>query len=159
MTDTTSFTTPGLDSGAVAAGSEKAKAMFGEINARAKGVAEKSAKFMEELSEITKGNAEAMVASAKIAASGAETIGADAAAYGKKSLEHATGAIKGMAAVKSPTELFQLQSDYAKSSFDAMVAETSKMTEAMVKLAGEMFQPISSRLAVTAEKIKGVTTL
>ncbi len=154
MTDTSSF-----GPNAMAAGTEKAKAMFGEINARAKGVAEKSAKFMEELTELTKGNVEAIVASGKIAAKGAETMGADAAAYSKKSLETATGAMKSMAAVKSPTELFQLQGELAKSSFDAMVAETSKMTETMVKLAGEMFQPISSRLAVTAEKIKGVATL
>ena len=114
---------------------------------------------MEELSELTKGNAEALVTSAKIAAKGAETIGAGAAEYNKKSLEHATGAMKSFAAVKSPTELFQLQGEFAKSSFDAMVAETSKLTETMVKLAGEVFQPISSRLAVTAEKIKGATTL
>ena len=154
MTDTTGFDTSGA-----AEGAEKAKALFGEINVRAKGVAEKSAKFMEELTELTKGNVEAMVVSGKIAAKGAETMGADVAEYGKKSLEHATGAMRSMAAVKSPQELFQLQGELAKSSFDAMVAETSKMTELMVKLAGEVFQPISNRLAVTADKIKGVTTL
>ncbi|MFX7060050.1 phasin family protein, partial [Acinetobacter baumannii] len=65
-----------------------------------------------------------------------------------------TAALKSFASVKSPTELFQLQSDYARSSFDALVAETSKTTEAMLKLAGEVFQPISNRFAVAAEKIK-----
>ena len=61
---------------------------------------------------------------------------------------------KSFAAVKSPTELFQLQSEFAKSSFDSAVAEASKLSEAVVKLAGEIAQPISSRYAVAAEKLK-----
>ena len=84
----------------------------------------------------------------------AEDLGAEAAAYGKKSFETATGAFKSFAAVKSPTELFQLQSDYAKSSFDTLVAESSKLTESWVKLASDVIQPLSSRFAVAAEKVK-----
>ena len=50
--------------------------------------------------------------------------------------------------------LFKLQSDYVRSAFDSIVAETSKNTEAMLKLAGEVAQPISNRVAVAAEKVK-----
>ena len=35
-----------------------------------------------------------------------------------------------------------------------MVAETSKNTEAMLKLAGEVAQPISNRLALAADRFK-----
>ena len=58
------------------------------------------------------------------------------------------------AAVKSPTEFFKLQSDFVRGAFDSYVAEASKNTEAVLKLAGEAAQPISNRFAVAAEKVK-----
>lgn len=133
---------------------EKVQALFGDFNERAKTALEKSAKIGEDLTELTKGNVEAIVASARVAAKGAEALTQEAADFSKKNFETATGAFKSFAAVKSPTELFQLQSDYAKSSFDNAVAEASKFSEAWVKLASEVFQPLSSRYAVAAEKLK-----
>ena len=56
--------------------------------------------------------------------------------------------------MKSPTELFQLQGEYARKNFDVMVEQSSKNTEKMVKLWGDMFQPISSRMAEAGEKMK-----
>jgi phasin family protein len=65
--------------------------------------------------------------------------------------------MKSMATVKSPSELFQIQSAYAKASFDGAVSEASKLTEAWMKLAGDVFQPLSTRYALAAEKIKAAT--
>jgi len=136
------------------AAADKVQALFGDFNERAKTAFEKSAKLGEELTDLTKGNIEAIVASARVAAKGAETLTQEAADYSKKSFENATGALKSFAAVKSPTELFQLQSEFAKTSFDSAVAEASKFSEAWMKLAGDVFQPLSSRYAVAAEKLK-----
>jgi phasin family protein len=131
-----------------------AQALFSEMNDRAKGAYDKSIKVSEELVEFTKGNVEALVTSARVAAKGTEALAQDAAEYGKKSFESATTAFKSFASVKSPTELFQLQSDYAKSSFDGAVAEASKLSEGVLKLFGDIFQPLSSRYAVATEKFK-----
>lgn len=136
---------------------EKAQAMFGDMSARFKTAFEKSTKMNEEMVELAKGNVEALVASARVAAKAGETLGQEAAEYGKKSFEHAVAHFKSVASVKSPTELFQLQSEFAKSSFDTAVAEASKFSEAMLKIAGEVAQPLSSRYAVAAEKIKSAT--
>jgi phasin family protein len=138
---------------------EHAQALFGDINERAKAAFEKSSKLGEELVELTKGNVEAIVTSARVAAKGAEALAADAAEYSKKHFEATSSAYKSYAAVKSPTELFQLQSDFAKQSFDSAVAEASKFSESMLKLMGEIAQPLSSRYAVAAEKIKASTGL
>jgi len=135
---------------------EKAQAMFNDVNERAKTAFEKSAKIGEEFTDFAKGNVEALVASGRVAAKGAETLSQEAAEYGRKSLEQATAAFKSFAAVKSPTELFQLQSDYARTSFDSAVAEASRFSETFVKIAGEIFQPLSTRYAVAAEKIRSV---
>ena len=44
-----------------------------------------------------------------------------------------------------------------RASFDRMVAEGSKITEQMVKLAGEAAQPLSSRASINAEKFNELT--
>ena len=131
---------------------DKAQAMFSTD--ATKGAIEKSQKMFDEMNSFSKGNIEAIVESSKIAAKGMEAFGHDAAAYAKKSFEEASTAVKTMASVKSPTEFMKLQSDYVRSAFDMMVAETSRSTEAMLKLAGEVAQPISNRVAIAAEKVK-----
>ncbi|MFS0773139.1 phasin family protein [Sphingomonas sp. 1P08PE] len=133
---------------------DKSQAMFADANDRAKGAMEKGAKFFQEMTEFGKGNVEAVVESSKIAAKGLETMGQDTAAYLKTSFEDATQAMRTLATIKSPTELMKFQADYVRSAFDALVAQTSRGTEASLKLAGEVAQPISNRVAVAAEKIK-----
>ena len=133
---------------------EKAQTLFAEANERAKAAVEKGTKLFEEANEFSKGNIEAIVESGKIAAKGFESFGQDAAEYSRKQFEGATAALKSLSTIKSPTDFFKLQSDYVRSSFDSIVAQTSKNTEAMLKLAGEVAQPISSRVALAAEKAK-----
>lgn len=133
---------------------DKTKAMFAEANDRANGAINKSQQLFEEMNSFGKGNIEALVESSKIAARGFETLGQDAAAYAKKSFEDATAAARTLATVKSPAEFLKLQSEFVRQSFDAMVAETSRSTEAMLKLAGEVAQPISNRVALAADKAK-----
>ena len=137
-----------------AAGTERAQAFFADASERAKGAAAKSAKLFEDATAFGKGNVEALVESSKIAAKGFETMGQDAAEFGRKQFEEATAAFKTLASVKSPTEFMKLQSDFVRSAFDSMVAETSRSTETVLKLAGEVVQPISNRIAVAAEKMK-----
>ncbi len=133
---------------------ERSQAMFGDMNTRAKDAMAKGTKAIEELVEFSKGNVEAIVASGRVAAKGAEEIAKYSADYGRKSIEEANANAKKFAGVKSPTEFFQLQSEVAKSSLDAIVAEGSKFTESYLKLLGEIAQPIQNRVAVAVEKVK-----
>jgi phasin family protein len=137
---------------------DRAQAIFGEASERTKAAMEKNAKLVEEVTELTKGNVEALVASSKIAAKGVETLGQEVADYGRKSFEEASAALKSFAEVKSPTDLFRLQSEYAKSAFDSVVAESSKFSEALIKLGGEVIEPITSRYSIAADRVKTVVT-
>jgi phasin family protein len=132
----------------------QAQAAFGDVSNRFKSAFEKSTKFGEEMVDFAKGNVEAVIASSKVAAKATESMSQEAAEYGKKHFEAATAAFKSFATVKSPTELFQLQSEFAKTSFDTMVAEASRLSETLMKVAGDVAQPISTRYAIAAEKIK-----
>jgi phasin family protein len=133
---------------------ERATEMFGDISARAKTAMEKGSKTMEDMVEFSKGNLEAVVASGRVAAKGAQDIAKYSADYGRKSIEDATATAKKFAAVKSPTEFFALQSEVAKSNLDAFVGEASKFSESYLKLIGEIVQPMQNRYAVAAEKVK-----
>jgi phasin family protein len=133
---------------------QKMQAMFGDASERAKASYEKGVKMTEEFTEFQKGNVEAIVESGKLAAKAAESLGQEAADYARKSFESGAAAFKTFAGAKSPTELFKLQSDYMKSYFESAVAESTKVTEAWLKLAGDVAQPISNRMAVAVEKVK-----
>ncbi|WP_272908061.1 phasin family protein [Rhizorhapis sp. SPR117] len=137
---------------------EKFQAIYGEFNEKAKAAVEKSSKMLEEVNELTKGNVEAVVESGKIAAKGAEALGQEAAEYSRKSFEKATATMKSFASVKSPTEFFQLQSEFFSSAFDTMASEASKNSEAMLKLAGDVAQPLSTRMSLVSEKVKSFTS-
>jgi phasin family protein len=139
-----------------AAATERLQAVFGDVNERAKTAMEKSTRMLEEMTELSKGNIEALVASSKAAARGVETIGQEAADYSRRSFEEASAALKSFAEVKSATDFFKLQSDYARSAFDSLVAETSKVSEQVIKLAGEVAEPITSRYSVAADRVKNI---
>jgi phasin family protein len=118
----------------------------------AQNVAQRGQKVAEQLSELTRANMEAMVEASRVAASGARTIGQDVVATSRDGVEQAADAIRTLAEAKSPTEYLQLQGNFARASFDRMVAQSSKLTETMVKLAGEAFQPLSNRASANAER-------
>jgi phasin family protein len=136
---------------------DRVQAVFGDVNARAKDAFERNTRVAEELTDLTKGNVEAIVASGKLAAKGVESLGQEVAEFGRKSFEDASAAFKGFAEVKSPTDFFRLQSEFARAQFDSFVSESSKLSETVLKLAGEVAEPITSRYSVAAEKVKAVT--
>lgn len=134
--------------------SEKATEMFKDVTARAKTAFAKSGEIVKDVAEFNKDNLEAVVESGKIAVKGVQTAAQTAADFTRKNFEATTSMLKTVAAVKSPTELLKLQSDFAKSQFEGAVAEMSKSSEFTLKLMGEMFQPISNRYSVAAEMVK-----
>ena len=123
-----------------------------EANERGQELAKKSQKVAEELADLARANVEAIVEAGRVASEGARSLGQDVVAKQRNSFEQAADAIRSLAEAKSPTEYLQLQSDFARASFDRMVAESSKLTESMVKLAGETFQPLSNRASANAER-------
>lgn len=136
---------------------ERFQAAFSEMSEKTKAGVEKSTRAFEEFSDLAKGNVEALVESGKIATKGVEAMGQGAAEYGRLSFEKASAAMKSLAAVKSPTEFFQVQSELLSSSFDAFAKESAKASEALLKLAGDVAQPISTRVSVVTEKVRSLS--
>lgn len=134
----------------------KMETVYADMNEKAKAGVEKSTKAIEELSDIAKGNVEAIVESGKIAAKGMETLGQEAVDYSRKNFEKATASFKSFSTIKTPTEFFQLQSQLLSSSFDEFTKEAAKSSEALMKLAGDVAQPLTARVTLVTDKVKAL---
>jgi phasin family protein len=132
------------------------QSLFADANERSQDLTKKSQKVAEELADLARANVEALVEASRVAAEGARSIGQDMVASSRDGVEQAADAIRSLAEAKSPTEYLQLQGEFARASFDRAVAETSKLTESLVKLAGEAFQPLSNRATANAERFNSL---
>ena len=126
--------------------------IFADASERNQELAKKTQKVAGELANLARANVEAVVEASRVAAEGAKAIGQDAVSSQRNGFEQAADAIRSLAEAKSPTEYLQLQGDFARASFDRAVAESSRLTESLVKLAGEAFQPLSNRASANAER-------
>ena len=127
--------------------------MFAEAGERQQAAVKRSQKALEELTEVSRGNVEALVDAGKIAVEGARSFGQDVVETSREGLEQAADAVRAFAEAKSPTDFMHLQTEFARAQFDRFVSESSRLTETFVKLAGEAIQPIQSRATVNAERI------
>ncbi|NLR73084.1 TIGR01841 family phasin [Novosphingobium sp. ERN07] len=133
---------------------EKMSAAFKDAQEKAKAALEKGQAAFGDAGEFAKGNVEAVVESSKIFASGLQEMTKGYVAETKSVFETMTADVKDLTTVKSPTEFFEKQSALMRKNFDAAVAASSKNSEALLKLANEAFQPISTRVSLAVEKMK-----
>lgn len=132
----------------------QAEAMFGDLGTRTRAAVEKGQELAGDVVEFHKGNFEAIVESGKIAAKHLQALGQESLTFGRNTFQEQTAALRGYTSVKSPTEFFQLYADNTKKLFESYVAQGSKTTEMVVKMANESAQPISNRVALAVSKLK-----
>ena len=116
---------------------------------------EKSLSALGEANVHSKKNLEAVVASVTASTKGAEALGAQAMAYSKKALEDHVAAAKSLTTAKSVQEVVELQTAYAKSAFEAYIAEMTKASETVSASVKQSFQPINERVTAFVEKFQG----
>lgn len=117
---------------------------------------EKSIAAMYEMNAHSKKNLEAVLASMTAATKGAETVGARAIAFSKKSVEDQIAASKALAGAKSVQEVVELQTAFAKTAFEAMVAEVNEIAGAMSGSVKEAMTPINERVTAMVERVQAV---
>lgn len=93
-----------------------------------------------------------MVKAGGIFAKGAEDIGKAYFDLAKVTAESGVEATKAVLAAKTINDVVDVQSDYAKESFDTFVAEGTKISELSLKVANETFEPIKAQVQATVEK-------
>jgi phasin family protein len=88
------------------------------------------------------------------ATKGAETLGAQAMAFSKKSIEDQVSAAKTLASAKSVQEVVELQTAFAKSTLEAYMAQMNLMTETVAASVKESLSPINERVTALVERVQ-----
>jgi phasin family protein len=115
---------------------------------------EKSLSALNDLNAQSKSNLEAVVASTTAATKGAETLGAQAIAYSKKSVEDGMAAARSLGAARSVQEVIELQTSFAKSALEAYLAEVNKASEVVAASFKESLTPLNARMTAAVEKFQ-----
>ena len=115
---------------------------------------EKSLAALNDINAQSKQNLEAVVASVTAATKGAETLGAQAIAYSKKSVEDTVAAAKTLSGAKSIQEVVELQTAFAKTAMEAYLAELNRASEVVSASVKESLVPLNGRVTATVEKFQ-----
>jgi phasin family protein len=117
---------------------------------------EKSLKGYDAFVSYGKDTAEAVTKSATTAGKGIEAINSEIYAYSKSSIEDAVAASKAVMGSKSVHEAFEFQTDFAKSAFEAYVAEVSKISELATATTKDFYAPFKGRVQAWLETVQSV---
>ena len=119
-----------------------------------KDAVEKTLSALNDANSYSKSNLEAMIASVTAATKGAETLGAQAMAFSKKSVEDQVAAAKSLAGAKSIQEVVELQTTFAKGALEAYMAEVGKMSETVAASVKDTMKPINERVTAAVERLQ-----
>jgi hypothetical protein len=104
-------------------------------------------KNFEDLQQVSKENVDLAMKSVGTVSKSAQAIAAEIADYSKKSFEDSTAALEKLFGVKSIEKAIELQTAYAKSTYEGFVAEATKIGEMYTAMAKESYKPFESMLA------------
>ena len=109
-------------------------------------------KSFEEFQTFGKDGFEAYVASSTALTKGLQSMAQEAAEFSRKSFEKGTAALEKATAAKSIDKAFEVQQAFAKESYEAFVAQMTKMGELYVATAKEAYKPFEAGLAAFGVK-------
>lgn len=98
----------------------------------------------DSVQQIGKEQFEAVSAAAAAVTKGWQSIAAETTDYSKKSFEKSRLLAEKLIAVKKIDEAFQLQSDFAKTSYEDFIAEATKIGEMYTAMTKEVFKPVEA---------------
>ncbi|AFL52084.1 phasin family protein [Sinorhizobium fredii] len=85
---------------------------------------------------------------------GYQAIATEAADFSKKSFEDGIAHLEKLSSTKSLEAAFELQTNYLKSSYEAFVAEASKIGEMYADLAKDAYKPYEAPVAKATAAVK-----
>lgn len=141
---------------AVEAGHEAASKQYEQVVNQTKEQIDQGSRAMfkgyEEIATLNKAHIEAVVQASTIATKGMESLSREMMNFAQQQLESNVATTKKLFGATTVREVFDLQSELARETFDKLMAESAKMTEMSVKVANEALQPIQTQTSAAVEK-------
>jgi phasin family protein len=102
---------------------------------------------VEDIQQYGKEHLETVVASATTLQNGIQTIATAYGDYTKKSFEDTKSYVEKLSGVKSLDKAIEVQTEFAKSAYEAFVAESQKIAGLYTDLAKQTFKPFEGMVA------------
>ena len=102
---------------------------------------------VEDFQKFGKEQFDAATGFASVYSKNMQTLAADAAAYSKSSMEQGAAAFEKLMGAKSLDKAIEIQSDYAKSAYEAYVAQATKVGEMYASMAKDAMKPLETAFA------------
>ena len=104
----------------------------------------------EEFQKLSKDNADVALQSVTAFQKGAQAIAVEVADYSKKSFEEGSATFEKLLGVKSLDKAIEIQTAYFKTSYEAFVAEASKLSALYTDVAKDAYKPLEGVFAKAA---------
>src|SRR3569832_2795680 len=115
---------------------------------------DKSLGSLGDMNAQSKRNLEAVVESVTAATRGAETLGAQALAFSKKSFEDTVAVAQSLGSAKSVQEVVEIQTTFAKTALEAYLGEVTRWSDTVSASVKDSFKPLNERMTATVEKFQ-----
>ena len=115
---------------------------------------ERTLKGFDEVATFNKDTVDAVMKSANTATKTFESLSAEILAFQKQSIEDVMAATKATMASRSVQEVMEVNSDFAKSTFDAYVGQMTKIGDLFTSATKETFDPLNARFTAIVEKVQ-----
>lgn len=109
-------------------------------------------KGYDEFAAIQKQGLDAWIKAGTVLAKGAEDLSKTCLALAQETAASNSEAAQAMLRAKSLEEIVELQSEFARKSFDRSVADGTKISELSLKIANEAFGPLQEQFNAAVEK-------
>jgi phasin family protein len=104
-------------------------------------------KNFEDIQKLGKDNVDVAMKQFGTVSKGWQAIASEFADYSKKSFDDGSAALEKLFGAKSLEKAIEVQSEYAKTSYEGFVAEATKLGELYTDLAKESYKPFEGLLA------------
>ena len=115
---------------------------------------DKAVKSYDHILGYGKDTVEAYMKSANLAGKGVETINSEIYSFYKQQIEDSIVATKAILGSKSVHEALEVQTDFAKTAFDAYVGQLTRLNALFVSTTKDAFEPLQSRVQAWVDVVQ-----
>jgi phasin family protein len=121
---------------------------------RARGGVQRVSEYARGYAEVQREALETGAHAARIYGEGLQGLAQHAAEISRVQFEESMAHLRSLVGVRSLTDLFSLQADFARKTASRALEETSTFAEGYLKVANDALAPVTARVREAAEKVK-----
>ena len=106
---------------------------------------------LDQIQKFGKDNADTALKTFGLVSKGAQAIAVESADFAKKSFEQSTATFEKLVGAKSLEKAIEIQTDYVRSAYEGLVAQSTKMGELYAGLVRDAFKPFETFVPKTAK--------